>query len=101
MFVFRIQEGTFPPILAFAPMRLSVFTARPESIYRKKFTKTWFGTSIFIRRGITHIGLLMDQKGPSGGYMVVHNIGRGPQMEDVLFDWKVIGHYRYYGPATR
>lgn len=30
--------------------------------------------------------------------MVVHNIGRGPHMEDVLFDWKVIGHYRYYGP---
>jgi len=30
--------------------------------------------------------------------MVVHNIGAGPKMEDVLFDWKVIGHYRYYGP---
>jgi hypothetical protein len=29
--------------------------------------------------------------------MIVHNIGRGPQMEDVLFDWKVIGHYRYVG----
>ena len=30
--------------------------------------------------------------------MVVHNIGRGPQMEDVLFAWKIIGHYRYFGP---
>ena len=50
--------------------------------------------------GITHIGLLINQKGPTGRYMVVHNIGRGPQMEDVLFDWKVIGHYRYCGPAT-
>lgn len=50
-------------------------------------------------RGITHIGLVINQKGSSGRYMVVHNIGRGPQMEDVLFDWKVIGHYRYYGPA--
>lgn len=49
--------------------------------------------------GITHIGLIVDQKGSSGRYMVVHNIGRGPQMEDVLFDWKVIGHYRYYGPT--
>lgn len=45
--------------------------------------------------GVTHIGLVVDQKGLSGRYMVVHNIGRGPQMEDVLFDWKVIGHYRY------
>jgi len=49
MFVFLILEGTFPPILAFAPMRLSVFTGRWESIYRKKFTKIWSGTSIFIR----------------------------------------------------
>ena len=48
--------------------------------------------------GITHIGVVIDRKGSSGSYMVVHNIGRGPQMEDVLFDWKIIGHYRYYGP---
>jgi len=40
--------------------------------------------------GITHIGIVVDRKGDSGKYMVVHNIGRGPQMEDVLFDWKVI-----------
>lgn len=50
--------------------------------------------------GITHIGVVVDRRGASGRYMVVHNIGRGPQMEDVLFDWKVIGHYRYYGPLT-
>jgi len=47
--------------------------------------------------GVTHIGIVVDQRGASGRYMVVHNIGRGPQMEDALFDWKVIGHYRYYG----
>jgi uncharacterized protein YijF (DUF1287 family) len=45
--------------------------------------------------GITHIGIVVDQRRNNGRYMVVHNIGRGPQMEDVLFDWKVIGHYRY------
>ena len=50
--------------------------------------------------GITHIGMVVDRRGTSGHYMVVHNIGRGPQMEDVLFDWAVIGHYRYHGPAT-
>ena len=48
--------------------------------------------------GITHIGIVVDRKGVSGNYIVVHNIGRGPQMEDVLFDWKIIGHYRYFGP---
>ncbi len=50
--------------------------------------------------GITHIGIVVDQESPqSGHYLVVHNIGRGPQMEDVLFNWQVIGHYRYPGES--
>jgi len=48
--------------------------------------------------GITHIGIVVDRKSPhSGRYLIVHNIGQGPQMEDVLFNWKIIGHYRYLG----
>jgi uncharacterized protein YijF (DUF1287 family) len=50
--------------------------------------------------GVPHIGIVVDQKsGPSGRYMVVHNIGEGPKMEDVLFNWKITGHYRYFGPG--
>jgi len=50
-------------------------------------------------RGLTHIGIVVDHKGLLGGrYMIVHNIGAGPKMEDVLFDWKITGHYRYFGP---
>jgi hypothetical protein len=50
--------------------------------------------------GVTHIGIVVDQKSQaSGRYMLVHNIGQGPKMEDVLFDWKIIGHYRYLGPG--
>jgi uncharacterized protein len=42
---------------------------------------------------------VVDQKsGWSGRYMIVHNIGEGPKMEDVLFNWKITGHYRYFGP---
>jgi uncharacterized protein YijF (DUF1287 family) len=48
--------------------------------------------------GITHIGMVVDRTGSSGNYSIVHNIGRGPQLEDALFDYKIIGHYRYYGP---
>ncbi len=52
--------------------------------------------------GITHIGIVVDQKSPqSGRYLIVHNIGQGPQMEDVLFNWKIIGHYRYAGENAR
>jgi uncharacterized protein len=49
--------------------------------------------------GVPHIGIVVDQKSPSSGrYLVVHNIGAGPKMEDVLFNWKITGHYRYFGP---
>jgi uncharacterized protein YijF (DUF1287 family) len=27
----------------------------------------------------------------------VHNIGRGPEVEDMLFSYPITGHYRYYG----
>ena len=51
--------------------------------------------------GLTHIGMVVDRKTLlSRRYMIVHNIGQGPKMEDVLFDWKVTGHYRYFGPAA-
>ncbi len=48
--------------------------------------------------GVPHIALVVDRKGGSGSYMIVHNIGQGAHMEDVLFHWKITGHYRYYGP---
>jgi uncharacterized protein YijF (DUF1287 family) len=51
--------------------------------------------------GVPHIGIVVDRKSASSGrYMVVHNIGEGPKMEDVLFNWKITGHYRYFGPKT-
>jgi uncharacterized protein YijF (DUF1287 family) len=51
-------------------------------------------------RGVPHIGIVVDQKSRSSGrYQIVHNIGEGPKMEDVLFNWKITGHYRYYGPT--
>lgn len=49
---------------------------------------------------VPHIGIVVDRKGASGGYMIEHNIGQGPRIEDVLFHWKITGHYRYYGPAS-
>jgi uncharacterized protein YijF (DUF1287 family) len=47
--------------------------------------------------GVTHIGMVVDRQGIlSSRHKVLHNIGRGPQIEDRLFDWKIIGHYRFY-----
>ena len=51
--------------------------------------------------GVPHIGIVVDHKSASDGrFLVVHNIGQGPRMEDVLFQWKVTGHYRYFGPGV-
>jgi uncharacterized protein YijF (DUF1287 family) len=45
---------------------------------------------------VPHIGIVVDRKTASGRYMIEHNIGRGPRVENVLFNWKIAGHYRYY-----
>lgn len=50
--------------------------------------------------GVTHIGMVTDEKAIFGRYKVLHNIGEGPKIEDVLFDWRIIGHYQYYGPQS-
>jgi hypothetical protein len=50
--------------------------------------------------GVPHIGIVVDRKSVSGRYLIVHNIGQGPRAEDVLFNWKINGHYRYFGPQT-
>jgi uncharacterized protein YijF (DUF1287 family) len=48
---------------------------------------------------VPHIGIVVDQRAHASRYMVVHNIGKGPRLEDVLFSWRITGHYRYYGPS--
>lgn len=48
---------------------------------------------------LPHIGVVTDRIGPTGRPMVVHNIGAGPKLEDVLFDWPITGRYRYRPPA--
>src|SRR5580765_7474845 len=51
--------------------------------------------------GATHIGMVVDKKTFfARRYMIVHNIGSGPKLEDVLFSWKITGHYRYFGPSS-
>jgi len=47
--------------------------------------------------GPTHIGLVTNvQSEGSSRMMIVHNIGEGANLEDVMFNWKIIGHYRYF-----
>jgi uncharacterized protein YijF (DUF1287 family) len=48
-------------------------------------------------KGMTHIGLVSNFWNATGErYLIVHNIGAGTRAEDVLFKWKITGHYRYF-----
>lgn len=45
---------------------------------------------------LPHIGIVVDKKSEDGlRPLIVHNIGAGPQLEDMLFEYKITGHYRY------
>lgn len=47
-------------------------------------------------KGLTHIGIVSNKKTSDGKrHMIVHNIGAGQVLEDCLFSFKIIGHYRY------
>lgn len=54
--------------------------------------------------GLDHTGLVVDTLVPgTDRHQVVHNIGDGAQMEDILFAFPVKGHFRYpvaAAPAT-
>ncbi len=49
-----------------------------------------------IMPGMPHIGIVtnkvsIDKRRP----LIVHNMGKGPKLEDILFTMKITGHYRY------
>lgn len=45
---------------------------------------------------IPHIGIVSAQQSADGARpLVVHNIGSGTKTEDILFSYKITGHYRY------
>ncbi len=49
--------------------------------------------------GITHIGIVVDQKSEDGKRnLIVHNIGSGQVLADFLFEFSIIGHYSYPKP---
>ena len=46
---------------------------------------------------LLHIGLVSDVvANGTPNYLMVHNIGEGAKIEDVLMAWKIIGHYRMW-----
>jgi len=72
-------------------------TARPPSSkpsdYAAGDVVTWL-----LPGDLPHVGLVIDRRSADGARpLVVHNIGRGPEIEDTLFAFPITGHYRYRG----
>ena len=76
---FRRQNAALPP-------------TRIAADYRAGDLVTWM-----LPGNLPHIGIVSSARASSGRPLLVHNIGRGPQLEDMLFDYTVTGHYRYGG----
>jgi hypothetical protein len=91
----NIDHRRVPNLMTFFSRKgeiLSASTSAPD--YSPGDLVTWD-----LGGNVPHIGIVVDHKSDrTGRHLVVHNIGRGPQMEDVLFNWKITGHYRYFGP---
>jgi hypothetical protein len=46
-------------------------------------------------KGILHIGIVSDRSTSDSIPLVIHNIGQGAKEENILFQFGIIGHYRY------
>lgn len=45
---------------------------------------------------LPHIGIVTDRLSEAtGNPLIVHNIGAGPSLDDMLFSYEITGHYRY------
>ena len=50
-----------------------------------------------LTNGIDHIGIVTNMLSESADrYLIVHNIGAGTRIEDVMFTWTIKGHYRVF-----
>ncbi len=81
-------------------LNLQVFFARhgevlPVSNRKEDYSPgdivTWM-----LAADLPHIGIVSDRvSSDSGNPLIVHNIGAGPKLEDMLFNYEITGHYRY------
>jgi uncharacterized protein len=59
--------------------------------YRTGEMVTWM-----INDKLPHIGIITNKKSPDGKRpMIVHNVGAGQVLEDCLFSYTIVGHFRY------
>ena len=82
------------------PNLMTFFTRMGKSVPISKRPEDYVPGDIVawdLGNGVLHIGMVTDRRAPdSRDDEIVHNIGAGARLEDVLFSWTIIGHYRYF-----
>ena len=82
------------------PNLQTYFTRKGKSLATDGDSETFLPGDIVtwdLGGGVDHVGLVTNVwYKPSQRYLIVHNIGAGTRMEDVLFAWTITGHYRYF-----
>lgn len=82
------------------PNLQTYFTRKGKSLATDGGSETFLPGDIVtwdLGGAVDHVGIVVNVwYKPSQRFLIVHNIGAGTRMEDVLFSWKITGHYRYF-----
>ncbi|MBU1311316.1 MAG: DUF1287 domain-containing protein [Gammaproteobacteria bacterium] len=69
--------------------------SRQGSAYQPGDLVTWM-----LPGNLPHIGIVVNKRSDDGQRpLIVHNIGAGPVLADMLFDYNITGHYRFHPGA--
>ena len=96
----NIDHRRVPNLMTFFKAKNAVLKITKIALdYKPGDIVTWNLQNKNVVSGITHIGIVTNQKSSDGErYLIAHNIGAGNQLQDMLFDYTIIGHYRYKKP---
>lgn len=95
----NIDHRRVPNLMTFFKRRNAALKVSSDAAdYKPGDLVTWNLQNRNAVSGITHIGIVTDLRSADGTrYLVAHNIGSGNELEDMLFSYTIIGHYRFGG----
>lgn len=86
-------DGTYRQLdypLGDVPMQTGICTNVIIRALRQQNIVTWR-----LPGNLPHIGIVSDRRAQDGTPLIIHNIGRGTQEENILNQYPRIAHYRY------
>ncbi|WP_314910956.1 DUF1287 domain-containing protein [Cardiobacterium hominis] len=86
-------DGTYRQLdypLGDVPMQTGICTNVIIRALRQQNIVTWR-----LPGNLLHIGIVSDRRAEDGAPLIIHNIGRGTQEENILNEYPRITHYRY------